>query len=94
MDSLQTKIKECLPEKKELRKTGNLITEDEQNWLRKDGYNECLLDVHSSIPKIIEIVREEYIKHLYKEIENDYMDCPIDYFLKDQASIIKVDLTN
>jgi hypothetical protein len=51
MDSLQTKIKECLPEKKETK----LMPRWE--WIK--GYNRALLDVHSSIPKIIEIVRED-----------------------------------
>ena len=66
MDSLQTKIKEVIdssmiytPEQvKELNKDLDSTTQQNE-YMTALGYQDALLDVHSSIPKIIEIVREE-----------------------------------
>ena len=67
MDSLQTKIKECLP--KEKKTISNWSTSDIRMLSSTDiemeknkGFNQALLDVHSSIPKLIEIVKEEMKK--------------------------------
>jgi len=54
MDSLQTKIKEVLPKEKK----GYFPSHDNTDHYLQ-GYNQALSDVHSSIPKIIEIIRKE-----------------------------------
>jgi len=65
MDSLQTKIKEVLPKEKDTRSSELDGLEPMYDY----GYNQALLDVHSSIPKVIEIVREEITEEL-KQICN------------------------
>jgi len=36
--------------------------------------------------------RERTMQYLWKQIQDDYMGCIIEYFLKDQAKIMKIDL--
>jgi len=54
--TLQEKIKMCLPQKK----ADMGLTHDE--IYEQDGYNLCVSDVHSSLPKVIEVIREEIEK--------------------------------
>jgi hypothetical protein len=36
--------------------------------------------------------RDRILKYLYTQIQDDYIECSIDYFLKDQALIMGIDL--
>ena len=75
MDSLQTKIKEVIdssmiytPEQvKELNKDLDSTTQQNE-YMTALGYQDALLDVHSSIPKIVEIVREEEKQRIRNKI--------------------------
>ena len=61
--TLQEKIKEVLPKEQE-----TCTCEEDIGYHTKDcdftpfGYNACLSDVHSSIPKVMEVIREEIKK--------------------------------
>jgi len=45
-----------------------------------------------SIQQALAEERERIMRYLWKQIQDDYVGCSIEYFLKDQAGIMKIDL--
>jgi len=78
MDSLQTKIKAILPKEKK----GYFPSHDNTDH-HLQGYNQALSDIHSSIPKLIEIVREEERAEVYQDL---YDACEGDFDAIDTIS--------
>jgi len=78
MESLQTKIKECLPQMKVSKDATDIISLTDGNPVPRGNnledslYNLALLDVHSSIPKVIEIVREDEREKIINRIRELY----------------------